>query len=102
MQTVKQIAKEIGVCETTIKNRIIQYGIKPKKQWHTFLLNEKEVALVKIPFTSNYNVITPSKKLIKQCILENPYLSDEEIAMMLAIDVKHVDRSDLVLESKIN
>ena len=102
MKTLKEISIEIGVSISTLHKRIKIYSLEPISVKHrngfiTFYLNENEEEIIKIK-----HVFRPCERLIKEAIFNHPDLSDDELALMLAIDKKHINRDCFVLESKMN
>jgi len=101
MKSLKQISLDHGIAKSTLSNRIYSMNIKPAIKDGCFLYSKEQEEMITKPVL----VKSSSAKLIREFAMSHTYLSAEEIANCLAIDLNLVIkalREELILESKLN
>lgn len=101
MKTIQQISKQYGIPKSTLMERVYRLGLQKP-----YLFDQSTEKLLSKParYQYKYLVKSPSVKLIQMFYIENPYLSNSEIAQLLAIketDVIYALEMPFIYESKI-
>jgi len=102
MKTIPQISKEYGIPRSTLMCRVYRLGLKKP---YLFDHNTEKILSKPAKYCYNYLVKSPSVKMVQMFYIENPYLSNNEIAQLLAIketDVSNALESPFIYESKLN
>lgn len=109
MKTIKQISKEHRIPKTTLAGRIKKNNLQVLKSDGVFLLNREQEKIIIKPIIQQYKGMVNrnlNKSLVWQYKLDNPILSNFEIAKLLCIDIIDVRlillNNEIVLESNLN
>jgi len=109
MKTISQISKEHRIPKTTLSGRVKKNNLQVLKSAGALLLSREQENIIIKPIQKQYKGMVNrnlNKSLVWQYKLDNPILSNFEIAKLLCIDIIDVRfillNNEIVLESKLN